>query len=100
MGNASKAIAIQNSNARVPEWLRAKPASTGGVAGAGACAAGGVGSAEVRVVHRGGYVDDVLFEVVISEVRGPQGCGGGSGEATCATERSCGTGAVAEGDRG
>ena len=66
------------------EVLDLAGAATGVVAGAGACAAGGVGSAEVRVVHLGGSIDNVLFAVGVGEVRGPQWCGWGSVEATCA----------------
>ena len=69
-------------------------ATTGGVAGAGACASSGVVSAAVRVVHQGGSVDEVLVAVGVREVRGPQGCGWGSGEATGAAGRGWGTGAV------
>ena len=48
-------------------------ATAGGVAGAVACTASGVGSAEVRAVHWCGSVDDGFFAVGVGEVRGPRG---------------------------
>ena len=54
-------------------------ATTGGVAGAGACAAGGVGSAAVCVVHWCCYVDDVFFAVGVCKVRGPHVGGSDAG---------------------
>ena len=48
-------------------------ATTCGIAGARACAAGAVRSTAVRVVHWCGSVDGVFFAVGVGEIRGPQG---------------------------